>query len=152
MDERFELIQMLDQAHEKMRLVTNLAQRNVKIYPLWTMKEVIAHLTGWDAVTVESLRIHARGEIPLTPARRGINHYNAQTVAERENLDFNDIIHEWEETRNELKRTLQELPEDRYLEKIVYPWGPTGSVKKMISIFIEHEKEHAEEILEILKS
>jgi hypothetical protein len=46
-------------------------------------------------------------------AVRGINFYNAQTVAERANLDLMQIIREWEMVREQLLSLLVDLPPEK---------------------------------------
>ena len=55
-------------------------------------------------------------------------------------------MREWHLAREEVKAALRELPLEKLGEPIVYAWGPTGSVEKMIGVFVWHEgEEHAEE-------
>lgn len=145
-----QLIQELDEARAKMREIATLAGENAQIYTPWKMKEVLAHLTGWDDATIAALQAHARGEVPSTPAERGIDFYNAQTVSTREELPYAHIVREWERTREQLKEVLRALPEEKFDKPLVYPWGPTGTVTKIIRIMIHHEHEHADEIRSLL--
>jgi uncharacterized protein (TIGR03083 family) len=117
-----------------------------EIYPGWNVHHFLAHLTGWDEATLTSLRAHAAGREPGTPAYRGIDVYNEQSVAERVTLSDAQVISEWKLTREQLKQTIRDLTPEKVGEPLVYPWGPTGSVEKLVRIMIEHEHEHAEEI------
>ena len=135
-----------------MRAVVARVPQNQSIYPHWTIKEIIAHLAGWDDAVIASLKAHATGDVPDTPASRGINHYNAATVTERETLSYQHTFDEWEATREILKQTIRDLPNERLSEPLVYPWGPTGMVIELIQIFADHETEHANEISEILQN
>lgn len=145
-----QLLQELDEARAKMREITTLTGENTEIYAPWKMKEVLAHLTGWDDATIAALQAHARGEVPTTPAERGIDFYNAQTVSTREELPYAHIVREWEKTRELLKQVLCDLPEEKFAEPLIYPWGPTGTVPQIVRIMIHHEHEHADEIRGLL--
>jgi hypothetical protein len=144
------LILMLDKARDSMHAVVARATYHQTIYPPWTIKEVIAHLTGWDDAVIASLKAHTAGDVPGTPANRGINHYNAATVTERESLSYQQTFDEWEATRKILKQTILDLPAEKLSVPLVYPWGPSGTVEKLIRIFADHETEHANEITKIL--
>ncbi len=146
-----QLIQELDEARLNMREVAQLAGENMEIYAPWKMKEVLAHITGWDDATIAALRAHAKDDVPGTPARRGIDHYNAETVSTREELPYPHIVREWENTREQLKAVLRAMPEEKYTQALVLPWGPTGTVAQLVRIMIHHEAEHADEIRELLK-
>ena len=52
----------------------------------------------------KALQAHAAGKEPGTPACRGIDFYNEQTVAERVSLSYEHVIKEWELTRDELRQ------------------------------------------------
>jgi hypothetical protein len=146
MEERTRLIQQLDKAHAEMQAVLAGIDRRMEIYPGWTIQEMLAHLTGWDEAVATSLHAHAVGNEPGTPAVRGIDFYNAQSVATREALRYEQTLAEWELARDQLKAVLNELPPAKFQEPLIFPWGPTGSVARLIAIFVDHEKEHAEEI------
>ena len=147
MDEREELITELNQSRQV--LVDLLADipPDIEIYPGWTLRQFYAHLTGWDDVVTMALRAHAIGQTPDTPAVKGIDAYNAESVATRSTLDYDRIVREWHLAREQLKAALRELPLEKLDEPVLYPWGPTGSVEKMIGVFIWHEgEEHADEL------
>jgi hypothetical protein len=146
MDEKAKLIQQLDEARAKMRAVLEGIDTRVEIYPTWTIKEVLAHIAGWDDVSASSLRLHAGGHEPPTPAARGIDYYNAESVATRAALSYQQVVQEWELAREEFKAALLALSPEKLAEPFIFPWGPTGTVALLVRIFAEHEEEHAAEI------
>jgi len=146
MDERLELIRMLDDARARMLEVIKKADINQRIYPPWTMKQILAHITGWDDAALASLQAHSRGEIPATPAERGIDDYNMQTVAERDDFEYDRILREWQAIREQFKQAILDLPEDMFCKPFYLPWAILGTVSQLVHIFAEHEVEHAEEI------
>lgn len=149
MQEKTNLIQQLDEAREKMRAVLADIDIQMEIYPGWTIKQVLAHIAGWDDATISSLRAHAGGDEPATPAVRGIDFYNAQSVATRDALSYDHVIKEWELARDQLKTAINEMPPERFKESLIFPWGETGSIAQLVAIFAAHEEEHAEEIQEV---
>ncbi|MBM3152204.1 MAG: DinB family protein [Chloroflexi bacterium] len=153
MDERQELLQRLDEA--RARVLSFLPQIESlpgrEIYPGWTVKEMLAHMTGWDDAVIASLRAHLSGREPGTPAERGIDDYNARTVETREALDYPHIRREWEATRLVLKEIIQAMPDDKFTRPLVLPWGPVGTVTDLLNIFVHHEHEHAGQLEEWVK-
>jgi uncharacterized protein (TIGR03083 family) len=147
LDKREALIQQLDAARAVLIELLADVPPETEIYPGWTLRQFYAHLTGWDDVVTASLRAHALGQTPATPAVKGIDAYNADSVATRETLDYQHIVQEWRLAREQLKAALRELPLEKLAEPLLYAWGPTGSVEKMIEVFVHHEgTEHAEEL------
>ncbi len=146
MEERESLIAQLDRAREKMRAVVADIDTRLEIYPGWTIKHVLAHIAGWDDAAMASLRAHARGAEPVTPATHGIDAYNADSVATREALSYDRIVREWELAREQLKTLIHEMPSEKFAAPLVFPWGGRGTVAQLVAIFAHHEEEHAAEI------
>jgi len=151
MEEKKRLIQRLDAAHAKMKAALAEVDTQMEIYPDWTIKHVLAHIAGWDDATVSSLRAHAGGEEPATPAVRGIDFYNAQSVTTRESLSYEHIVKEWELAREQLKVAINDMPPERLAEPLLFPWGETGTIAQLVAIFASHEEEHTRDIQELKK-
>lgn len=150
MDERIRLPQQLDAAREAMRAVVANIDCLREVYPGWTIKHVLAHIAGWDDATVASLQAHINGEEPGAPAAMGIDHYNAQSVATREALTYDQVVREWEMAREQLKAIIRQMPEEKWREPFLFPWGRRGTVDLLVTIFADHELEHATEIQHLI--
>jgi hypothetical protein len=148
-EEKTRLIQQLDAARAEMRDVLVDIDREMEIYPGWTIKHILAHITGWDDATIASLRAHAGGNEPGTPATEGIDAYNAASVATREALGYDRIAREWELARDQLKAAIEDMPPEKMAEPLLFPWGATGTVAQIVGIFTRHEYEHAAEIRQL---
>ena len=146
MEDRNALLQRLDEAHGKMQAVLAGLNQQMTIYPGWTIKHVLAHLIGWDEVATASLRAYTVGKEPGTPAIRSIDYYNAQSVATREALSYEQNAREWELAHTGLKAALRAVPAEKLDVPLLYPWGPKGTVAQLVAIFADHEEEHAREI------
>lgn len=152
-DEREELVQQLEEARRTLFALIDQFDQSDKVYPEWTIKQLLAHLAGWDDMVIEMLRAVGEDRPPSTRSVRGIDYYNAQSVAERETLDLNHIRKECERTREEVKRLLREFPLEKLNEEIVYPWGAKGSIARFIQVFIHHEGvEHADDLRQLLNA
>jgi hypothetical protein len=146
-DEQIQLIQALDEARATMHTLIADLTPDSEIYPGWTLRQFLAHLTGWDDVTATTLRAHARGETPATPVSAGIDAYNAESVATRQALDLDHIVKEWELAREELKAAIHALTPEQMAAPLLHPWGRVSTVAKLVNIMIHHEGvEHAEEL------
>jgi uncharacterized protein (TIGR03083 family) len=146
-DQREELIQRLAAARAVLHELLAQIPPETEIYPGWTLRQFYAHLTGWDDVVTATLRAHAAGQTPATPAVKGIDAYNAESVATRSTLDYDHIVREWRLAREQLTAALDDLPLEKLDEPVLYPWGPTGNVERMVGVLIWHEgEEHADEL------
>ncbi len=151
MSDRQTYIQRLEIARAEMREIVKCAQNNPTIYAPWRMKEVLDHITGWDDAVIASIRSLLAGEIPATPAARGIDHYNAETVSSRETIPYEVTQREWEASRATLLHLINSMTEEQLHTRFVTPWGEMATIEDLVDVFIEHEETHAKEIHAILE-
>ena len=148
MDERETLVEELIAARKKLFDVIDQFDPSLEVYPHWTIKQLLAHLAGWDDAVIDTLGAYLTGQPLQTPAIRGINYYNAQTVEQRESLDLEHIRRECERTRNEVIALLRQVPPEKLHEDLIFPWSSHGTITMMIKVFIHHEgKEHYADML-----
>ena len=151
MSHKEDYINRYEAARGEMREIIKLAQGNPTIYEPWRMKEVLDHITGWDDAVIASIRSFLAGEIPATPAARGIDAYNAETVSSREAIPYEVTQREWEASRAELLELMRKMTDEQLHTLFVLPWGPQGTIEDLVEIFTEHEETHAKEIREIIQ-
>ena len=144
-------IQRLENARAEMREIVRHAQHNPTIYEPWRMKEVLDHITGWDDAVIASIRSLLAGETPATPAARGLDHYNAETVSSRETIPYELTKQEWIISRAVLLNLIREMTEEQLQTRFTLPWGAQGTIENLVEIFTEHEETHAREIGEIIQ-
>ncbi len=151
MSDRSTFIQRLQAARAEMREIVKYAQGNPTIYEPWRMKEVLDHITGWDDAVIASIKSLLAGELPATPAARGIDTYNAETVSSREAIPYEVTQREWEASRVVLLELIQALTEEQLHARFTFPWGDQGIIEDLVEIFTEHEETHAREIRTIIE-
>ena len=144
---RAELIRQLEESHKNIEQMVSKIDLQQEIYPGWTIREILAHFTGWDDAVLASLKSHAAGGVPTIVAERGPDAYNAATVTERETLSFEHIYQEWQHTHEQLKIAIRDLPPEKMGQEIVFPWGQAGNLENLVvGLTTEHEVSHAKDI------
>ena len=151
MSNRDTYIQRYQASHREMQEIVELAQGNPTIYQPWRMKEVLDNLTGWDDAVIASIKSFLAGEVPATPASRGIDAYNAETVTSREAIPYEVTLKEWKASRAELLDLLGKMTDEQMHTPFGFPWGGQGTIEDLVEIFTEHEETHAREIREIIQ-
>ena len=146
-----DLIRQLDEARGQLLAALANLDTQTEIYPPWTLKELLAHLSGWDEATIASLQTHIGGGEQLTPAARGIDFYNAESVDTRDALSYEQVAKELKVTRDRLKAIILDMPPDKFEQTLVFAWGPRGPVDKLVAVFVHHERAHAKGIQGLLK-
>ena len=151
MSHKEDYIRRYKAARAEMQEILQLAQGNPTIYQPWRMKEVLDHITGWDDAVIASIKSFLAGEVAATPASRGIDAYNADTVSSREAIPYEVTQREWETSRAELLSLMGRMTDEQLHTPFVLPWGSKGTIEDLVEIFTEHEETHAKEIREIIE-
>ncbi len=149
MSEMEQLIDLLDEVREEMSAVLKGHRPGQEIYPGWGMKEYIAHITGWEEVTIKCLRALKAESSPYILPPQTIDAHNNDMVKARADMYLEEVLREWEGTRARLKAAISELSEGDFDKWIIYPWGPQGTVRDMLAIIAGHEAEHVREYREM---
>ncbi len=145
------LIERLNQARSQLDELLPSLPSTKFIYPDWTIKEYLDHLSGWDEAVVQALQAHATGEPVLQTATKGINFYNARMVSARKIKDLRASLQEYHSLRQAVIQALKDLPEEKFNLPLTFPWGEIGTVAYLIEIFVEHDEHHASHLAEWLK-
>jgi len=151
MGKREEILKMIESSHAAMMAQLSEIDKQRKIYPLWTIREIIAHLSGWDDAAVGFVNALLRGETPPIPAPRGPEVYNEETVSTREGLSYDHIVREYVNTRAKLIALIRQITEEMVTQKSILPWGEEGSLESIVQVFGPHEMEHAMDVKKIIE-
>lgn len=149
--ERAFLIHRLDETRDTIEKILPTIDVTCEIYPGWTMKDMLAHMTGWDDATIDSLKAHVVDRPPSVPAIRSLDEYNNLTVTSRQDLNYEQVLKEWRLTRQVLRTIIEQMPPDKFLEPLVVPWGEKNTVSFLVEMFRDHEEEHVHDIQEWAK-
>ena len=113
----------------------------------WSIKNVLAHIAAWEAWVVQALPARmASGATPEDFRQRAQDEdrFNAEEVAEREELTLDEQLMELERTRAELLAYLGGL--DAATLERTHPWDTwAGTLPEyLLAALRDHEAEHAE--------
>jgi uncharacterized protein (DUF885 family) len=148
--DRENLIGMLDEARRRMEELLPKIEPGTEVYPGWTIEHLIAHITGWDDAFIDVLQAHEQGRSPSLPAIHSLDQYNEQSVQSRRNLNYDQILRERQRKRQVLRELMMQMPDNKLHELVMVPWGNKITVQELVDIFSHHEKEHAQDIDELL--
>lgn len=143
-----EIITALEESHNQMIDLLNVIDVEKEVYSGWTIKEVLAHIAGWDEAAVASVSSLIQGGTPDVVAIDGADVYNAQSVAKRKALSLDETFADWEKERENLIATLSAVPDNQLSDDINFPWGGDGSVADIGLGLAGHENYHIQDIKE----
>jgi hypothetical protein len=113
----------------------------------WSIKNVLAHIAAWEAWVIQTLPARmASGVTPPDFRQRAEDEdrFNAEEVAEREELTPDEQLMELERTRAELLSYVRGL--DAAALERTHPWDTwAGTVPEyLLAALRDHEAEHVE--------
>ena len=82
-----------------------------------------AKLIGWDNAVIVSLYSLAAGGVPTVVAEGDHDLYNLTTVSKRTALIFEHIYQDWQNTHEQLKIAIRNLPPKKMEAQFVFSWG-----------------------------
>ncbi len=141
-----DLIKSIDSVRSELKVMLESINPELEICPGWKIKEVVGHITAWEIVINKALIAFQAGDPPYFLREQDFDLFNKGTVEKRSGWTLDEVIHEWEEVREELKKTITKLNEDDLSAEMVLPWGSERTVEELIEIIAEHEQEHAEDV------
>lgn len=151
MSEVNDLIQRIDIVRSEMKVVVEGTDPNLEIFPGWTIKEVLVNITSWEIVIHKAILAFRAGDPPYFLREQDFDLFNKNEVEKRSEWGLEQVIREWEEEREDLKKTILKLKETDLPIEMVLPWGSDRTVYELIEIIEEHEFEHMEDIKKATK-
>lgn len=145
------LIQRLDEARAKLYLALEQVDPQTELCPGWTVKDMLAHISAWDEVCVDSLRVLAAGGEPQVTVFQGFDDFNDQATLSHKDMDYDEVFQELVTNRQQFIAAIEEIPAEMLTKRFTYPWGVSGTLRGVVKILAEHEEEHAEEIEDALR-
>ena len=143
------LLSEIDQIRTEMGQVVQKIDTSLTIYPGWTIKEMIAHISAWEIVIHKAFQTYQAGEPPYFLHEQDFDLFNEEVVNYRGSWSLEKVLQEWKEVREDLKKSIQKLKETDLEVEMVLPWGSERTVAELIEIIGEHEGEHMKDIIKI---
>jgi hypothetical protein len=119
----------------------------------WTLKDVLAHLTSWQEVTLAKLvaaRIKQEPEFPVwfpgvdLESDEETNKVNADIYHAFKDHSLSDVKKEWEQRFSEVLLVCSLLSEDEFLDPDKYHWLNGIPLVAVLEGTLDHHREHRE--------
>ena len=85
----------------------------------WSVKDLIAHVTWWEAEALAHLPLILRGGRPARYSTQygGIDAFNALMTEQKRGLSLAEVMHQQEETHRQLLAYLHSVPEEQVTQE-----------------------------------
>jgi len=120
----------------------------------WRVRDILGHIATWDLETARSINAYRAGsEYSITDLDDTEVDYNERAVVAQQKLSSQQVLDQWEQAYDELRRSVQEMPIELFSGDMLYPWGgERGSVARLVEYMLEHAVEHRDEILKAIEA
>jgi uncharacterized protein (TIGR03083 family) len=114
---------------------------------VWTMKDLLGHLTDWEKVAVDGLRPLAAGHTPeFNYTLDSFDDFNNNNAAARSEQSWNEVRADYEATRTTLLDLLAQTSPANLQRTFMAPWGREITGGAWLLIWPGHEMEHAVDV------
>lgn len=116
---------------------------------LWSPRDIVAHLVGWNRYIIEGSKQIRRGELPFYDIDPGENYSNVNAVLVREysSRDKKELLDELKASTQELKQFLHSLDSSEWDHDYgVRHQGSTITIRNTVDELIEDYDKHREQI------
>lgn len=115
----------------------------------WSIKDLLAHLEGWDYTNLQSVREILAGQPPtfFQFHDKDWQSYNARLVQQFQRDSMTDLLADLAASHQELITYLQTIPaRDLTTGKVACPNGRTITIRNLLTAETRDEIEHARQV------
>ena len=120
---------------------------------VWSVKDLLAHLIGWDFANMEAVQAIQAGRLPgfYEHHDRDWQTFNAYLVAKYKKDNFTKLVKDLEQSHHQLVKLLEEIPANEFGQD----WGIRYKgyrviIAKIIGSELSDERKHLEQIKTLL--
>lgn len=120
---------------------------------VWSIKDLLAHLVGWDFTNLEAAKAILAGKTPnfYSYHDRDWKSYNARLVAEYKKDDFADLLSSVEDSHQTLIDFLKTIPAEEFdKDRGVRFKGYKVTIARLLKVEIDDERTHHTQIEEFI--
>lgn len=129
--------------------VEGLSEAEMTTLPVagvWTIKDILAHISGWAAWDLAGIRSILAGERPDFSEIQEVDTFNARLVAERDAWPLDQILAEMRDTQTALQELLANMPDEDLFRVGPFQGPYWDNLAGWLQVTWEHEEEHVAQI------
>jgi len=134
--------------HQAIEGLSEEEKTQVQVEGVWTIKDVIGHLSFWEGALLKPLQSYAEGGTFEADVIADYMTCNDEQAALRRDVPLDAIMDESNTVRQGLVVAANELSAEQLEAEVAFPWGGTGTVAQGLSGMAGHEAEHTRPIRE----
>ncbi len=116
------------------------------LFDKWSLKDVVAHINGWDILTIDAIKTFKKGKFPKWGTT--VTEFNKTSVQKRKKWGWDKVFAEFKKLGVQIYKEYGSLPEELWDKKIYK--NKSFTPRSFLKIDIHHYvKEHLPIILKI---
>jgi hypothetical protein len=147
-----ELLQQIRAARGKLMTALEGLPEDAMLRPgvvgLWSVKDLLAHLTIWQSELITALsQLDRPGRVPEIVNIEDIDEFNAENYSANARRGLPIVLEDFEGVHKHLLKTIEDLDEKALNDARKFPWMEGEPITYLIAENgYWHEQEHAEDI------
>jgi hypothetical protein len=130
------------------------AQQETVFLGIWSIKELLAHLAGWDVTNLEAVKDILAGKVPVFYDHydHDWQSYNATLVAAYGRATIQELLSRMQDSHNQLMEFLQGIPAEDFLKDYgLRTRGQKVTIQRLLEAELKDELIHFQQIIEFFK-
>ncbi len=148
--DKHEILNHLTQAHTQLlnaiEGVSATEMTTLYVSERWTVREVLAHISGWSTWDLQMIQAIRQGKTPDLSVIQDVDAFNDRLVAERKQWSMEQIVAEMENTQIAMQELVGSMSNQQLLDDHRFRGPYWENLVKWLRIAWEHEEEHAVQI------
>jgi len=127
------------------------AQQDQVFLGIWSVKDLLAHLVGWDLANIEAIQAILAGKLPAFYAHhdRGWKTFNDRLVAQHKRDNFEDLLSSVEDSHQQLIDVVKTIPAEEFdKDRDVRFKRYKVTIARTLQAEIDDEKTHHRQVKE----
>ena len=129
------------------------ARRDQVFLGIWSVKDLLAHMAGWDHTNLDAAKSVLGGELPsfYQYRDRDWQTYNARLVKEHKKDSFKELLAEVTAAQQQLVEFLQTIPPEQFNKDFGVRFrGYKVTIQRLLEAELEDERTHLQQIVDFL--
>jgi len=126
-------------------------QRNTIFLGVWSVKDLLAHLAGWDFTNIDAVRSLMTGKVPsfYEYRDRDWQTYNAMLVGKYKRNSFRELLATVKNSQKELIKFLQPIPSEYFNKDFDVRFrGYKVTIQRLLKADIKDNQIHCQQIVD----
>jgi uncharacterized damage-inducible protein DinB len=118
----------------------------VQVEGVWTIKDVLGHVTSWEGICLEPLRRFADGDPYDVQVIENYLAWNDVEAARKRDVPLGAILDELATVRQGLVEAASRLSAGQWKQRVPFAWGGQGTIADTLRGLHAHEMEHVRHV------